>query len=61
MTRQQITRTIRVRGVRHSHGNNLFQAQWDGPNPGVGFPTWNDMEECRDKAKQYIMNELHLP
>ncbi len=61
MTRQQIIRTIRVRFVRHSNGNDLFQAQWGGPNPGVGCPTWNDMEECRAKAKQYIINELYIP
>ena len=59
--RQNIARSVRVRFVRHSHGNDLYQAQWDGPNPGVGFPTWNDMESCRSQAKEYIMNELYVP
>jgi hypothetical protein len=58
--RENIARSIRVRLVRQSHGNDLFEAQWSGPNPGVGFPTWNDMEECRSKAKGYIMTELDL-
>ena len=58
--RKDVASSVRVRFVRHSHGNDLYRAEWEGPNPGVGFPTWNDQEECRSKAREYIMTELDL-
>lgn len=60
MTRQDIVKTIKVSLVSVRHGNAKYQAEWDGPNPGVGH-TCRDIEKCRVDATRYIMTNLELP